>query len=648
MWSRLTRPARCLALFTVAVTAGWYAGRNAYDRGFHGEESVQARVNVNAPVATRGFPDGSRRAAWMTRVAAAQSTDFPRLFAELRVLFPQETDAEHEEDPRHQAAVRFLIGHWLARDAEAVIAFAGQTDYDSDLNGMAGELLGRAWPEKAVAMIKDKGVQNLPGGFARAALWEICELHPAVYLTFDPRGDRDGEFDGLWSWAVKALAATDPAAAAQAWLLYMPSDNFVPDYASLTKLVSAWQLKDSAAARSWAESLPDEDSRRLALGAWLTGLSTRSPAEALKELAGMQLGPAVHFLGGSYGDPWDAGTDVRLTIARELAKRDLAGALAASRELAAAFPDTTEGERASSLILLRQWMVRSRLADLPDEPAAFMDALQAMDATATALDADDAWWKNVVQLQLSERIAAWSLDQCLTAAQVSPSVDGEVLRALLQRAAEANPALALERLPQLPPETAPLMRRLLFDAWPEADTAGRQQLLASLPADQWDSGMVSSLRGSETEFAATFAAQDGELVAQFAKGWADGDPAAAAQWVTALPENNAWLAAGDVAAVWASQDEAAASAWVDSLPPGENRDQAAAGLVRVLAPADPQSAWEWALSIQSPWSRTEALGEVATALGELAPTALTKDRKDAAGAIIGPRRKLSNDPATSP
>jgi hypothetical protein len=211
---------------------------------------------------------------------------------------------------------------------------------------------------------------------------------------------------------------------------------------------------------------------------------------------------------------------------------------------------------------------------------------------------------------------------------------------------------ALERLSELPPETASQMRKLLFDAWPASDTARRQELLARLPADQWDDGILSSLRGREAEFAATLAShpvvQDGMLVAEFAKYWADADPAAAAQWIAGLPDNNGLLAAGKVAAVWAGQDESATSEWVASLPPGENRDQAASGLVRVLAPADPESAWEWALSIQSPWSRAEALGEVARALGEPEPETLTEDRKDAAGAIIGPLRELFTDPAPTP
>lgn len=588
----------------------------------------------------------------MARVKNAGGADFPRLFAELRRIFPEDDDEEHEADPRHEEAVRFLIGHWLAMDAEAAVAFACAPDSNGSLCSVTGELLGRAWPEKAVAMISAKGTQNLPREFVLDAMIEVMTLHPAIYLRFDPQGAWEEELTGLWSGAVKALAAKDPAAAAQAWLLYRPSDNHLPDYASLPAIVSAWQAKDCAAARAWAESLTDEDSRLVALHEWMDGLARKSPTEAMKELGSIQLGPAKKYFGGDYGNPAGEAADARLNFAREWAKHDLAGALAVSQKLAAAFGDTTDEDREYSLKLVRQWMVRSRLADLPDEPAAFMSGLAAMEATAKTLDTDTAWWEDVVKHHLLDRLAAWGTDQCLTAVQTSPAADSDILQALLQRAADANPVQALERLSQLPAETVPTMTKLLFKQQDALDMATRQELLASLPADQWDESVMDWLHGSEADFAATLAAhpvvEDGKLVTAFAKDWADDDPAAAAQWVSELPDSNGWTAAGEVAAVWAGLDEAGASAWVDSLPPGEVRDRAAAGLVKTLAPADPESAWAWALNIQSPWDQTEALTEVAKALGTSEPEALTKDRHDAAGAIIRPLRELTPAPPKKP
>ncbi len=162
MCSRFTRLACCFVVFAAAAASGWHAGRAGYYRQFGNEDSGQAQVKRTAPGAAREFKAGSRHAVWMARVRSAESAEFPGLFAELQEIFPEFPDEDHNADERHEAAVRFLAGHWLEQSPEAVLAFAEQSDDAGGLWSIAGELLGRAWPEMATDLIARKGTQDLP------------------------------------------------------------------------------------------------------------------------------------------------------------------------------------------------------------------------------------------------------------------------------------------------------------------------------------------------------------------------------------------------------------------------------------------------------------------------------------------------------
>lgn len=61
-----------------------------------------------------------------------------------------------------------------------------------------------------------------------------------------------------------------------------------------------------------------------------------------------------------------------------------------------------------------------------------------------------------------------------------------------------------------------------------------------------------------------------------------------------------------IAEKWAAYDATAASQWLTALPQGEGRDLAADKLVSVIARDDPDSAWQWALSISDRGKRREA------------------------------------------
>ena len=102
--------------------------------------------------------------------------------------------------------------------------------------------------------------------------------------------------------------------------------------------------------------------------------------------------------------------------------------------------------------------------------------------------------------------------------------------------------------------------------------------------------------------------RQGKAIAGLARSWARADPQAAIQWALAQPDPaNRDAALKASAEAWASSDVREASAWINAQPVGVNRDIATRGLVGGIAYAQPESAWTWALSIQTPAQKIGAL-----------------------------------------
>lgn len=81
--------------------------------------------------------------------------------------------------------------------------------------------------------------------------------------------------------------------------------------------------------------------------------------------------------------------------------------------------------------------------------------------------------------------------------------------------------------------------------------------------------------------------------------WAGNDPAGAAQ---ALLKEDAALApaiAGELAGLWVRNDPAAAAAWLSGLPEVRAREEALQQVAGVWAQSDPQAALHWALQLDS-------------------------------------------------
>ena len=85
------------------------------------------------------------------------------------------------------------------------------------------------------------------------------------------------------------------------------------------------------------------------------------------------------------------------------------------------------------------------------------------------------------------------------------------------------------------------------------------------------------------------------------------NPQEAIAWSQALAPGPAQNEAyAGIAEKWAAYDATAASQWLTALPQGDGRDLAADRLVSVIARDDPDSAWQWALSISDRGKRREA------------------------------------------
>ena len=105
-----------------------------------------------------------------------------------------------------------------------------------------------------------------------------------------------------------------------------------------------------------------------------------------------------------------------------------------------------------------------------------------------------------------------------------------------------------------------------------------------------------------------YSLEDSELTRKLqlalASRWSQDDPAAAAAFAITVEHNSTRLkAAGQVARNWLRLDSFFASAWIDKLPVGPVRDAAVEELIEHVRPGDPDSALEWAQSLDDPGAR---------------------------------------------
>jgi hypothetical protein len=539
---------------------------------------------------------------------SAAPAEFPALFDELHTLF-----ADDEES--RLTALKLLFGRWIAFDEKAPLAFAAQQKDAESLQSIVMQLMVEGWPEKAAGILFASGEEGLPENLRENALRDLAELVPACYLKHDPQARLV-----FWNYAVSALSKLDPAAAADVW---MKSVNDERGSWPAFEIAVSWQNLDPAAARRWAESLSGEQ-REAALNGWLSSLAHKDPRAALSKLksCGLEADPGKFekFERMSY-DPNYHGTDARQEIAGRLAVQDFAGALAAARELAMRFPhNDNDAPDPDTLLGIHQLMITAKVSTLPMEPQALLAALE--DASKDLKSHDP---NGKLQELLMGKVLGYdgiiqqkmSAEECLQAARLRigsrTPLDESLLAQFLRTAAYSRSADVVALINELPGEAGErIARTIQMDLFLD-DTASGTAMLRKIGPGEWIPEFVSELRDHLPAYASVVAEIPGkaghETRVEYARQWAEIDPAAAAAWAASLPPGS--NVETGVAVGWAAFDEKAVSLWVSSLPQGSARDHAAAGLVRALASLEPEKAWKWAASIGTPETRIQSLQELA-------------------------------------
>ncbi|MEZ5326585.1 MAG: hypothetical protein R3F19_16175 [Verrucomicrobiales bacterium] len=92
---------------------------------------------------------------------------------------------------------------------------------------------------------------------------------------------------------------------------------------------------------------------------------------------------------------------------------------------------------------------------------------------------------------------------------------------------------------------------------------------------------------------------------------------AALEWATTLPPAASLASSTSIIGEWSRADAAAAADFISGLPEGELRQSATAAMTRSMASVDPERAWQWALTVDDPDARYNAVKDVIDSWSEI-------------------------------
>ena len=616
--SALPRPVSWLLLLAVPGTAGWFGGKWAHE-GLLPAPRTTARVVPQAAAAREPKVEpSSPEGKWMDRARAAGPGDFAALLDELDTTFPKGVNFEALD-----AAQKWLLGLWIARDADAAAEYVAAKK-DELLGCSFGLVLGSVAPGKVEAILNGPLGKSFGKYFASAVMRSLSATDPREYLRQSEKPDAKSP-PRYWARALGALAATDPQAAVAEWSRWGTKSG---GKGALTSLLGVWVQRDAAAARRWVESLEDSETRKLAQHTWLSALARQDLAAARRSLADLVAGE----------DLLGASAALRTEIAAITARQDLPAALADLSAMNALIQQSKETddylkgqpESLDPRLAISRAIVKAAAASLPDEPAALFAALKNLRAGAGAV-LDGSMEGDLILGKMLNKDAATVLEAARLGAE-RLQAEGETqlwahewLPRLVSNAALNDPAATVEFLSTLPSEVRGLFASTALGSFSETDPALITRAAGFLTANECNGALGQQLAIAPEATASIVAAlpvniNTGEARSAFTGNWARRDPDAAAQWVVSLPPDAGTAqAARGVTDAWARYDDTAASAWAASLPQGPARDGAAVGLATSTAAAEPESAWQWAASISDASLSATAFGNVARLWGNEAP-----------------------------
>jgi hypothetical protein len=127
-----------------------------------------------------------------------------------------------------------------------------------------------------------------------------------------------------------------------------------------------------------------------------------------------------------------------------------------------------------------------------------------------------------------------------------------------------------------------------------------------LPAIAWELGERDPERA--LKIVAKLGDKGAKVLDHVIAGWANRQPAAAAEWLRGQPANPEALAS--VAFQWVQRDAAEAAEWINSVEEGPAKDRALSQVAERFASSHPEIAVEWIAAMRDAKARNEAYDEV--------------------------------------
>ena len=496
-------------------------------------------------------------------------------------------DVKEIKDPFRRRAFRAaLLSEWATTNPQAALAFLGEKD-----SGNISQFL-REWlridPQAAISGMLGSGEKMRAR--LRSVLDDIATLAPAqlaAVVASLPKSD--SRWDTTAQDAFAIFAQKDPAAArAAAESVTGPLRG-----QALAGVAKAWAEKDGPAALGWAQAMPAGEARDAAMKAVLVGWAKTDPVAALAKIDLVPPG----------GEENNFASDIGAQVLGEAAKRDWDATVSWLREHPGKLGASSLNGMMSVLGHRLNTDPAGTMRSLAQSGLPMLGQVLGNSLLNEGYGQHDAIWQWLDQQPANDftrgarssllNAMAWKdPDTALGYLEKIPdTADG---RELLQNGTRAllNGGSQMDRIEDLLGKISPKLRPYLLEsgfsygvANGNVDPAKWIPRLAELPAEQ-----------------------RARAVGGLASGWAASDPQAAIAWASALTDpTQREQALGSSMTTWAMADIYESSQWVNALPPGKTRDIAAQNIARSLTDSAPEAAWTWALSVQTPENRMNAL-----------------------------------------
>jgi hypothetical protein len=425
------------------------------------------------------------------------------------------------------SALALTAQRWADLDARRALAVAGELDDERvrlAFETAALRTLARIAPDEAFAHLKTLDL-SAPQPGTLAALAELSRVDPERLLDavadWPPESRR-----ALETTAMQQLAQRDPLAAARRLERWPPG----PERQMLLQSVArAYGKLDATAALAWAR---DQRGEQNLLGAVVAGVGESDPDRALDLALGLNL-------------PMERMRAVQM-VAMAAARNDATAEALANRLLTVDDPQIRD--QMASMVTMR-WSSRA-----PERAAQWLLA-HAEVATPSSF------------VQIGQQLASREPQRATAYTSQVPATAREAwVHGVAQGYAQNDPQGAIGWLGQFRGEEwYGRAAGTVAMAVAERDGAAAARLFDEVGAEP--GGMPPT-----------------GLVGAIATGWANQDPAAAANWSADRPNDEVRdMAVRSVVAVWSTRDPDAARQWTLRLPQGAVRDTALTAVLTTSA-----------------------------------------------------------------